>query len=225
MRTLIASFLLLATAQPVEAQQAHGGRALALEQGVAVAQQVLAAERAFDADAAHHGQWTAFRNSAAADAVMFVPHRISAQQWLAGRADPAQSVRWQPHSVFVSCDGQLATTSGFAQEPDGSQMRFRTIWQRQPDGSWKWVLDAGWPVASAPPPPAEPAIQIANCTRPAPRSSSVAGVDDVRGSAPDGSLTWMARVDGAGRGFLALWGWNGNFLQQISSDTMGPARP
>lgn len=200
-------------------------RAEALERGVRVAQDVLARERAFDERATRDGQWTAFRATASTDSLMFVPQAVNAQNWLAGRADPPVAVRWQPHGVFVSCDGLLATTHGFAQWPDGSLTRFRTIWQRQTSGDWKWVLVAGWPVATAPAAPTEPEIQIANCEQPSPPAPASANAGDARGASPDGSLRWLARVDGDGRGFLVLWGWNGRFIQQLSSDTMGPQQP
>ncbi len=193
--------------------------------GVAVAEQVLAAERAFDALAASDGQWTAFRATAADDAVLFVPQRVEAQTWLAGRADPPRSVRWQPHGVFVSCDGLTATTYGQALWPDGSFGRFRTIWQRQADGAWKWVLDAGWPVAEARPAPSEPDILIANCTRTPPALSPLAGSRWRVGSSADTSLRWYDDVDENGRGDLSIQGWNGRFFQQLSSDRMGPPLP
>ena len=226
MRRIAAALLLVfATGQVALAQSGNGAQTEAINRGVEVAAQVLAAERAFDEQAAGEGQWTAFRATAAADAVMFVPQMVNAQTWLAGRADPPASVRWQPHDVFVSCDGQLAATSGYAQWPDGSHSRFRTIWQRQLDGNWKWVLDAGWPVSVARPAPAQPNIRIANCERPPPSAISAVAENEARGGAPDGSLKWLARVDGEGRGVLVLWGWNGRFLQMLSSDTMGSPQP
>lgn len=225
MRWAAAMLLACATGQAALAQSGDSARVEATNRGVAVAAQVLAAERAFDEQAARDGQWTAFRATAAADALLFVPQMVRAQDWLAGRADPSASVRWQPHRVFVSCDGQLAATSGYAQWPDGSHSRFRTIWQRQPNGNWKWVLDAGWPVSVSPPVPAQPDIQIANCENPPTMARTEVATGEASGTSPDSSLRWFARVDEEGRGFLVLSGWNGRFLQPLSSDTMGPTAP
>lgn len=104
---------------------------------------VIATELAFARMAREEGQWTAFREYAADDAVMFVPQAVNAQEWLNGRADPAQAVQWQPHRVWMSCDGSLAVTQGAAQWPDGRPGSFLTVWQRQRDGGYKWVMDQG----------------------------------------------------------------------------------
>lgn len=193
--------------------------------GIAAAEQVLAAERAFDRLAASDGQWTAFRATAAPDAVLFVPRRVDASTWLAGRADPPQTPRWRPHGVFVSCDGQTATTYGITRASHlDSFNRFRTIWQRQGDGSWKWLLIAEWPIAQDQPAPPEPEILIANCTRNPPAPSPDAGLSGRRGYSADTSLRWYEDVDESGRGNLSIHGWNGAFFQQLSSDTMGPPR-
>ncbi len=111
--------------------------------------QAVQAEREFALLAQTTGQWTAFRATAAADATMFVPQPVNAQTWLAGRADPPRSVAWQPHAVFVSCDGRMAATTGAAQWPGGGHGMFTTIWQKQPDGNWKWIADHGAPVSAA----------------------------------------------------------------------------
>ncbi len=103
---------------------------------------VVAAEIAFAQLALDKGQWTAFRTNATKDAAMFVPQMVSAQQWLKDRADPPVAVKWQPHQVWSSCDGSLAVTRGAWQRP-GSTGYFTTVWQRQKDGSYKWLLDQG----------------------------------------------------------------------------------
>jgi len=104
---------------------------------------VVAAELGFARMAQDEGQWTAFREYAADDGVMFVPEPVIARDWLKGRADPAQAVRWQPHHVWSSCDGSLAVTRGAWQRPDGSNGYFTTVWQRRRDGEYRWTLDQG----------------------------------------------------------------------------------
>lgn len=110
---------------------------------IAVPGEVVAAELAFARMAREEGQWTAFRKFATEDAVMFVPEPVNARDWLAKQKDPAESVRWQPHQVWMSCDGSLAVTKGAWQRPDGSFGYFTTVWERQPNGEYKWVLDQG----------------------------------------------------------------------------------
>jgi hypothetical protein len=109
---------------------------------IAQPSEVVAAELAFAQLAQERGQWTAFRQTAAADAEMFVPERANAQQWLRGRSDPPVAVRWQPHEVWISHDGSLAVTYGAWQRPAGTGY-FITVWRRQRDGKFRWVLDQG----------------------------------------------------------------------------------
>jgi len=128
---------------------------------------VVAVELAFARAAQEKGQWTAFAEFATKDAVMFVPQAANAQDWLKGRANPPQAVRWQPHQVWSSCDGSLAVTKGAWQRPDGSVGYFTTVWARQQkkkDG-YRWVLDQGDALAA---PLAEPEMlegKVADCTR------------------------------------------------------------
>ena len=103
----------------------------------------LDAERAFAADAQKLGQWTAFRKWGASDATMFVPQPINAQTWLKDRKDPAKAIDWWPTASYVSSDGSLAVNTGGWKRPDGAVGYFSTVWQRQPDGGWKWIVDGG----------------------------------------------------------------------------------
>lgn len=124
---------------------------------------VVKAELAFARLAQEKGQWTAFRETADKDAVMFVPEAVNAQAWLRKRADPPHAVAWQPYRVFVSCDGGYAASTGPWTQPDGRSGTFTTIWRRQKDGSFKWLLDFGSDTAV--PPQDDPIIEgkIADC--------------------------------------------------------------
>ena len=171
-------------------------RALAGAPGQAQPGDVVATEIAFARLAREKGQWTAFAEYAADDGLMFVPQPVNARQWLKGRANPAEAVRWQPHHVWMSCDGSLAVTKGAWQRPDGSVGYFTTVWERQRDGEYKWVMDQGDVLAE---PLAEPDVvesETASCTpeEPGPdiRLTPVAP-DNTRmiGSrSQDGSLEW-----------------------------------
>ena len=110
----------------------------------AALQSAVDAERAFAAMAQTEGQWTAFRAYAAPEAVMFVPEAVNAREWLAGREDPPIPVMWWPGRAIVSCDGNMAVTTGPWVRAGGSlRGYFTTVWQRQADGSWKWLIDHG----------------------------------------------------------------------------------
>ena len=112
---------------------------------------LVAAEIAFARAAREKGQWTAFAETAADEAEMFVPQRVLAKVWLKGRANPPQAVQWQPGSVWISCDGSAGVTFGaFSGSGSGSGTGwFSTVWQRQPKkGDYKWVLDQGGDLAT-----------------------------------------------------------------------------
>jgi hypothetical protein len=127
---------------------------------------VIAAELAFARLAQEKGQWTAFLETSTGEAVMFVPEAVNAHQWLRGRANPPQAVRWQPHQVWSSCDGTLAVTKGAWQRPDGTVGYFTTVWERQRDGEYEWVLDQGDVLAEPLEAPELIDGKVAPCTRP-----------------------------------------------------------
>lgn len=111
-------------------------------EGFANPSAAIAAEIAFAQLAQAKGQWTAFRTTATKDAVMFVPQMALAQDFLKDKPDPAQSIKWQPHQVWSSCDGSIAVTRGAWQSGKATGW-FSNIWQRQKKGEYKWVLGQG----------------------------------------------------------------------------------
>lgn len=210
---------------------------------------VIAAELGFARDAQARGQWTAFAASAANDAVMFVPQMVWAQAWLKGRANPPRAVQWQPHEVWSSCDGSLIVSRGAWQGASGRETGwFTTLWQRQGDGSYKWVLDHGDAVSTPLPAPEMIAAEVADCP---PRTARPAGSGDgekgrkpakpakpvaVRdlppldpvhraGAALDGSLRWAVDVapDGARR-LQVLWRRDGAERVLLDQPVGAPAR-
>ncbi|MBB4860071.1 hypothetical protein HNO88_003409 [Novosphingobium chloroacetimidivorans] len=138
----------------------------------------IAAEIAFARLAQSKGQWTAFRQTAADDAVMFVPQAVNARDWLKRQKNPPASVAWQPHQTWLSCDGTLAVNMGPWQRADGSQGYFTTVWQRQENGEYKWVMDQGDTLETPLVAPEMIASSVAGCDRrqarpPAPAASAV----------------------------------------------------
>lgn len=155
----------------------------------AAAQTPVDAERAFATDARTIGQWTAFNKWSTDDAVMFTPEPTNAHAFLKDRKDPAQSVEWWPTEIYVSCDDSLAVNTGGWKRPDGSVGYFTTVWKRQPDGGWKWVLDHGDTLASLRDRSAPPRVTKAACRRPARRAQSI--VDKVGDAPRTGMFTSM----------------------------------
>lgn len=188
---------------------------------------VIARELAFAQSAQENGQWTAFAEYAAPDAVLFDPHMVLAQGWLKGRVNPPQAVRWQPVAVWSSCDGSLAVSHGAWQgfgDGGGNQGWFTTIWQRQADGTYRWVLDHGDTLAEPLSIPEMVPGRVADC--PAPTTSTKPAAPDKapdpkaqaqhptapfdplarKGASRDGTLDWAITVTPTGaRHLIVSW--------------------
>lgn len=180
---------------------------------------VFAAEIAFNRLAQTKGQWTAFRDMAAEDAVMFVPQRVPARQWLKGRADPPQPVRWAPSAITVSCDGNLAVSTGNWQRPDGTVGYFTTIWRRDKHGAWQWILDHGDKLAQARPEPEFLTGKVAACKRRDRGAASAPAPEGKPATQPaDESLVWQADVATDGSRRITVRAWNGSSYDVVVDD-------
>jgi len=173
---------------------------------------VVAAELAFAKLAQDKGQWTAFAETSTDDAVMFTPQATNAHKYLKGRPNPAVAVKWQPYQVWVSCDGSLAVTKGAWQRPEGTGF-FTTVWQRQKDGRYKWVMDQGDKLAQPLPAPEMIDGKVAECrseglgrrerrTKPAMATITAPACEGAQcrggGTSADGSLTYAYSVAPSG---------------------------
>lgn len=181
---------------------------------------VIAAELAFARLARDKGQWTAFRETALPQSEMFVPKRVRALDWLKGRADPPVSVTWQPHAVYISCDGSAGATTGAAQWPGGGHGYFTTVWWRMRDGSYRWLLDHGAPVATPRVAPEFITARTASCDGKAgvELSVSVAGNDVQTGLSLDQTLQWRSDVAPDGQRTITILLWNGKTLDPVITD-------
>jgi hypothetical protein len=168
---------------------------------------VISAEIAFARLAREKGQWTAFRATAARGAQQFAPGPVRAADFLKGRKDPAVAAQWQPHAVWIACDGSYAVTRGAWQ--DGKQAGwFMTVWQRQERGDYRWVLDQGGDLAQPLAAPDFLTAKVAECParrrddgkgKPAPAPASApAPADWLSGRSADGTLRWTTRLGADG---------------------------
>ena len=110
--------------------------------------QVIAAERAFAADAQKLGLAPSFAVWAAPDGIVLDPDPANARQRYSGSAGNPNTpaLKWWPLRVGVSRSGDLGYDVGPWTLGEGAgQARgwFFTVWKRQPDGVWQWVLDHG----------------------------------------------------------------------------------
>lgn len=189
---------------------------------------VIAAEIAFARLAREKGQWTAFRETAAEDAVMFVPQKVLARDWLKGRADPPRPVGWTPSLVYVSCDGNLAASTGNWTGSDGSVGYFTTIWRRDKKGVWKWILDHGDTLSSPRAAPDFMTGKVATCKRaqrpeapPLAPSGGKPGKVDRPLPPPDESLLWSADIAPDGGRIVRVSMWNGTGYDKVIEDRVG----
>ena len=160
---------------------------------------VIATELAFARAARDKGTWTAFRDYATKDAQWPAPRWENVQVALKGVPDPARAIVWEPDQVWASCDGSFALSSGPATHPDGKRTRFATIWQRQDNGDYRWVLDQGFDLESGYDAPEMIAARVADC--PAGRSLRVDRLPKARradawssGRSEDGTLSWNTEL-------------------------------
>jgi ketosteroid isomerase-like protein len=109
---------------------------------------VIAAERAFAARGSEVPVKQAFQDFAAPEAVL-VDSEKGAENALASiatwpDANNAGFIKWWPLYAGMSRDGSLGFTTGAASFGNGQRFsNYFTVWKKQPDGSWKWMIDMG----------------------------------------------------------------------------------
>lgn len=188
----------------------------------------IAAEIGFSRLAQEKGQWTAFRETAAPEAVMFVPQRVKARDWLKSQKDPAEAVKWQPHAVYISCDGNVGVTTGAWQKGPATGY-FTTVWLRDPKkGKLAWTLDHGDTLATPREAPDFLGSKQAVCgSRPAvPIAAGGEGDDMAVGLSPDQTLSWTStvRADKSRRVTIRLW--DGKEMATVIDDQVAaPKQP
>ncbi|PKP99697.1 MAG: hypothetical protein CVT74_07085 [Alphaproteobacteria bacterium HGW-Alphaproteobacteria-13] len=183
----------------------------------------VAAEIALARLAQEKGQWAAFRERAHPDAVLFVPRRVAARDWLKRQKGPVETARWQAHAVYVSCDGNAGATTG-AWQAGTAQGYFTTVWLRDPrKGEMRWVLthsDAPAPVREAGD-FIETRQAACGAWPDAPAQDGGAEGEDVAvGLSPDRTLSWTSavRADASRRVTIRLW--NGSEMATVIDDAV-----
>ncbi len=120
--------------------------------------EVAAMEDAFCAMAQGKGLLAAFEHFAAPD-VAFIdtdPRKyrgLEAVRQRMGADQPGVKLTWAASFTDISDDGTMGYNYGRFESrrpgPDGQEIVrggfFLTIWKRQPDGSWRYVMDTGAP--------------------------------------------------------------------------------
>jgi hypothetical protein len=194
--------------------------------GSTVAKTAADAEHAFAAAAQADGQWTAFRRFATDDATMFVPKPTNAQAYLKDRRDPPAAIHWWAADSFVSCDrGHAANTGPWINAAQKSVGYFTTIWTRQPDGGFKWLVDGGDSLPRARPAGDAPRIQRASCKG---SPTAVAAVryrdgETGEGQSADRTLAWRWHLAPDGARSFDTWLWDGDRMRPVIADRIAAA--
>lgn len=232
--TLAATLSACASAPP-RAQLKAIDRALASAGTTGLAQpgRIVATESGFARAAREGGQWSAFRAYAAPGAVWHGDNGpVDAATWLRGRAEPAAPLRWAPRDVWMSCDATLAVSQGRFRDGAGLVGNYATVWQRQADGDYRWAYHTQARDTPQPPPrpelsPGEDEIvvlamelikgTVADCTgRPADPGPDTNPQPLAKGTAPDGTLHWLAQQRGDGmRRFIVLINKGGDWEEAL----------
>jgi len=111
-------------------------------------------ERAFSDMSVAQGTRAAFLAFFADDGVNFAPEPVNTKKAIASQpapaAPPAVILEWMPATADVSRAGDLGYTTGPWVRTERTEARrplawgwYFTVWQRQPDGSWKAAADIG----------------------------------------------------------------------------------
>jgi ketosteroid isomerase-like protein len=110
---------------------------------------MIAAERAFAADALARNMRDAFLAAAADDGVIFADGPHNAKAFWTAKTPNKTRLEWAPEAGEVAASGDLGYTYGpWLLTPEGADKpaaagHFFTVWQKQPDGTWHWVADKG----------------------------------------------------------------------------------
>ncbi len=113
-------------------------------------QKLVDTEHGFARVASEQGTRAAFLANMADDALVFNPDRTVAKPLWNARPDTPSLLSWAPNYADVSSNGMIGYTTGnweFRQKgkndaPTGFG-EFITVWVRQPEGKYKFVVDIG----------------------------------------------------------------------------------
>lgn len=177
----------------------------------------VAADLAFSRAAQEKGQVAAFREKAHPEALLIRTDAEPLREALRRQSLSPEAMRWQPHGVYSSCDGNIALTYG-AWQAGEKQGRYQTLWLRDARGEMRWRADQRLETSAAADAPEYIASKSATCRprAPAPEGVAVAaGAGTVRA---DHSLTWSIEGRADGRKDLVVSLWDGQKFVVVTGD-------
>ena len=198
---------------------------LALALQAAAPQTAVDAERAFNAAAQAKGQWTAFREFAAPEAIVFTPQPEKAETALPTK-NPPIAVQWWPAESFVSCDDSAAVNTGPWVRPKAGGY-FTTVWVRESGGAWKWALDHGDALSKPRAWPEKVKVRRAACGAAPGVGTEAPDPDETAGggNSTDHTLSWYWSVDRVGGRNFVVQLWNGHAYERVlRNDVAAPTK-
>lgn len=113
-------------------------------------EKLVATEKAFAQTAAEKNTKTAFLEFSADDGILFNPTPVNSKEFWETRPIAPSLLAWTPEFADISTNGVLGYTTGpWEFRPKGKDDapvgfgHYVTLWQKQSDGSFKFVLDIG----------------------------------------------------------------------------------
>lgn len=124
---------------------AHGQSAL---------QDMVKTEQAFSKTAEDKNARDAFMEFIADDGLLFRPGAVNGKKWMLEHPVPPSDKKpllaWQPAFAVMAASGDMGFTTGpWEAKPDIKDEKpaafghFVTVWKKQSDGTWKFVVDLG----------------------------------------------------------------------------------
>jgi ketosteroid isomerase-like protein len=117
-------------------------------------QEMVKTEQAFSKMAEEKNTRDAFLAFIADDGLLFRPGAVNGKKWLlehpAPPTDKKPLLAWQPSFAGMSASGDMGFTTGpwefkgdVKDEKPSGYGHFITVWKKQADGTWKFVVDLG----------------------------------------------------------------------------------
>ena len=120
-------------------------------------QEMVTTEQAFSKMAEEKNTRDAFMAFIADDGLLFRPGAVNGKKWMIEHPAPAPQnpdkktlLAWQPKFAGMAASGDMGFTTGpweskadIKDEKPQGYGHFVTVWKKQPDGSWKFVVDLG----------------------------------------------------------------------------------
>jgi ketosteroid isomerase-like protein len=122
--------------------------------GQTALQEMVKTEQAFSKMAEEKNTRDAFMTFIADDGLLFRPGAVNGKKWMIEHPVPPSDKKpllaWQPSFAGMSASGDMGFTTGpwefkgdIKDEKASGYGHFVTVWKKQPDGSWRFVVDLG----------------------------------------------------------------------------------